>query len=158
MSNLELLESETNRILSGKLFLRAAFHNAQATSTGLSFRHNPRLHWILKQYKELHMALEKGLLRWLRHLLRQVVLHHAISILMIGGPAISPVRYSPGDGNASAGGGYHHGGMHFRVVSPPTADGLLPTLIYYHGGCFVSGGFATMTINCASLHSSVGAG
>lgn len=33
--------------------------------------------------------------------------------------------------------------MHFRVVSPPTADGLLPTLIYYHGGCFVSGGFAT---------------
>ncbi|VTM48780.1 lipase, GDXG family [Klebsiella pneumoniae] len=34
-------------------------------------------------------------------------------------------------------------GMHFRVVSPPTADGLLPTLIYYHGGCFVSGGFAT---------------
>ena len=32
-------------------------------------------------------------------------------------------------------------GMHFRVVSPPTADGLLPTLIYYHGGCFVSGGF-----------------
>ena len=42
------------------------------------------------------MALEKGLLRWLRHLLRQVVRHHAISILMIGGPAISPVRYSPG--------------------------------------------------------------
>lgn len=34
-------------------------------------------------------------------------------------------------------------GMHFRVVSPPTADGLLPTLIYYHGGCFVSGGFTT---------------
>ncbi|PPK19949.1 lipase, partial [Klebsiella pneumoniae] len=34
-------------------------------------------------------------------------------------------------------------GMHFRVVSPPTADGLLPTLIYYHGGCFVSGGFNT---------------
>ena len=34
-------------------------------------------------------------------------------------------------------------GMHFRVVLPPTADGLLPTLIYYHGGCFVSGGFTT---------------
>lgn len=34
-------------------------------------------------------------------------------------------------------------GMNFRIVSPPTASGLLPTLIYYHGGCFVSGGFAT---------------
>ncbi|MDU2543281.1 MAG: alpha/beta hydrolase [Klebsiella sp.] len=34
-------------------------------------------------------------------------------------------------------------GMHFRVVSPPNADGLLPALIYFHGGCFVSGGFAT---------------
>ena len=34
-------------------------------------------------------------------------------------------------------------GMHFGVVSPPTADGLLPTLIYYHGGCFVSGEFDT---------------
>ncbi|HBR1265807.1 TPA: alpha/beta hydrolase [Klebsiella quasipneumoniae] len=34
-------------------------------------------------------------------------------------------------------------GMNFRIVSPPTASGLLPTLIYYHGGCFVSCGFAT---------------
>ncbi len=55
-----------------------------------------------------------------------------------------PVRYLAGETeNASAGGGYHPEGMHFRVVSPPTADGLLPTLIYYHGGCFVSGGFTT---------------
>ncbi len=90
------------------------------------------------------MALEKGLLRWLRHLLRQVVRHHAISILMIGGPAISPVRYSPGRRKRECGWRISPlEGMHFRVVSPPTADGLLPTLIYYHGGCFVSGGFAT---------------
>ena len=34
-------------------------------------------------------------------------------------------------------------GMHFRVVSPPTADGLLPTLSSYPGGCFVRGGFTT---------------
>lgn len=89
------------------------------------------------------MALEKGLLRWLRHLLRQVVRHHAISILMIGGPAISPVRYSPGRRKRECGWRISPEGMHFRVVSPPTADGLLPTLIYYHGGCFVSGGFTT---------------
>ncbi len=90
------------------------------------------------------MALEKGLLRWLRHLLRQVVRHHAISILMIGGPAISPVRYSPGETETRVRvEDITLEGMHFRVVSPPTADGLLPTLIYYHGGCFVSGGFTT---------------
>lgn len=34
-------------------------------------------------------------------------------------------------------------GMPLRVVSPPNASGTLPTVIYYHGGCFVSGGFAT---------------
>ena len=34
-------------------------------------------------------------------------------------------------------------GMHFRVVSPQNAAGPLPTVIYYHGGCFISGGFAT---------------
>ncbi len=33
--------------------------------------------------------------------------------------------------------------MTLRVVSPPKNDGLLPTIVYYHGGCFVSGGFAT---------------
>ena len=49
-------------------------------------------------------------------------------------------------------------GMHFRVVSPPTADGLLPTLIYYHGGCFSAAALPPMTINCASLPGSVGAG
>lgn len=31
----------------------------------------------------------------------------------------------------------------FRVVSPRHASGALPCVIYYHGGCFVSGGFAT---------------
>ncbi|ECQ4801118.1 alpha/beta hydrolase [Salmonella enterica] len=31
----------------------------------------------------------------------------------------------------------------FRVVSPLNATGKLPCIIYYHGGCFVSGGFAT---------------
>lgn len=35
------------------------------------------------------------------------------------------------------------GGMTFRVVSPLNASGALPAVIYYHGGCFVSGGFAT---------------
>lgn len=33
--------------------------------------------------------------------------------------------------------------MTFRVVSPRNAMGKLPCVIYYHGGCFVSGGFAT---------------
>lgn len=33
--------------------------------------------------------------------------------------------------------------MTFRVVSPLNATGSLPCVIYYHGGCFVSGGFAT---------------
>ncbi len=34
-------------------------------------------------------------------------------------------------------------GINFCVVSPQNAAGPLPTVIYYHGGCFVSGGFAT---------------
>lgn len=34
-------------------------------------------------------------------------------------------------------------GMTFRVISPQDAVSLLPTVIYYHGGCFISGGFAT---------------
>lgn len=34
-------------------------------------------------------------------------------------------------------------GLMFRVVSPLNAPDLLPAVIYYHGGCFVSGGFAT---------------
>ncbi|EAT0717163.1 alpha/beta hydrolase [Salmonella enterica] len=33
--------------------------------------------------------------------------------------------------------------MTFRVVSPLNATGKLPCIIYYHSGCFVSGGFAT---------------
>lgn len=33
--------------------------------------------------------------------------------------------------------------MMFRVVSPRDTMGKLPCVIYYHGGCFVSGGFAT---------------
>lgn len=33
--------------------------------------------------------------------------------------------------------------MTFRVVSPLNDTGKLPCIIYYHGGCFVSGGFAT---------------
>ncbi|SUH25914.1 acetyl esterase [Salmonella enterica subsp. enterica] len=33
--------------------------------------------------------------------------------------------------------------MTFRVVSPPNASGSLPCILYYHGGCFVSGGFLT---------------
>ncbi len=35
------------------------------------------------------------------------------------------------------------GGMTFRLVSPLNAQGALPTVIYFHGGCFVSGGFDT---------------
>ncbi|MEG0099864.1 MAG: alpha/beta hydrolase [Citrobacter sp.] len=34
-------------------------------------------------------------------------------------------------------------GMIFRVISPLNATRSLPCVIYYHGGCFVSGGFAT---------------
>ncbi|MGC6388424.1 alpha/beta hydrolase [Ewingella sp. S1.OA.A_B6] len=34
-------------------------------------------------------------------------------------------------------------GISLRVVSPLNAKGRLPAVIYYHGGCFVSGGFAT---------------
>ncbi|MBZ7216617.1 alpha/beta hydrolase [Klebsiella grimontii] len=34
-------------------------------------------------------------------------------------------------------------GMFFRVVSPLNATGALPAVIYFHGGCFISGGFAT---------------
>lgn len=34
-------------------------------------------------------------------------------------------------------------GMTLRVFSPLDACGTLPALIYYHGGCFISGGFAT---------------
>ncbi|ECG8600516.1 alpha/beta hydrolase [Salmonella enterica subsp. salamae] len=34
-------------------------------------------------------------------------------------------------------------GITFRIVSPRNASGALPCVIYYHGGCFVSGGFAT---------------
>lgn len=34
-------------------------------------------------------------------------------------------------------------GMTFQVYSPRNAATLLPTVIYYHGGCFISGGFET---------------
>lgn len=34
-------------------------------------------------------------------------------------------------------------GMTFRVISPLNTSGSLPCVIYYHGGCFVSGGFIT---------------
>ncbi|WP_281549933.1 alpha/beta hydrolase [Kluyvera cryocrescens] len=34
-------------------------------------------------------------------------------------------------------------GMTFRVISPLNATHSLPCIIYYHGGCFISGGFAT---------------
>lgn len=34
-------------------------------------------------------------------------------------------------------------GMTFRVISPLNTSGPLPCVIYYHGGCFVSGGFLT---------------
>lgn len=34
-------------------------------------------------------------------------------------------------------------GLTFRIVSPLNAASHLPTVIYFHGGCFVSGGFAT---------------
>ncbi|SQA97977.1 Acetyl esterase [Cedecea neteri] len=30
-----------------------------------------------------------------------------------------------------------------RIVAPLNKDKMLPTIIYYHGGCFVSGGFST---------------
>jgi acetyl esterase len=34
-------------------------------------------------------------------------------------------------------------GITFRVFSPLNAPEILPAVIYYHGGCFVSGGFDT---------------
>ncbi|MGY5959142.1 alpha/beta hydrolase [Kosakonia sp. BK9b] len=34
-------------------------------------------------------------------------------------------------------------GITLRLFSPCNASGVLPALIYYHGGCFISGGFAT---------------
>jgi len=34
-------------------------------------------------------------------------------------------------------------GLTLRIVSPLNADSHLPAVIYFHGGCFVSGGFAT---------------
>ena len=34
-------------------------------------------------------------------------------------------------------------GMTFRIVSPLNASGALPAVIYFHGGCFISGRFAT---------------
>lgn len=34
-------------------------------------------------------------------------------------------------------------GLRFRVFSPLDAEETLPALIYYHGGCFISGGFET---------------
>lgn len=34
-------------------------------------------------------------------------------------------------------------GMTLKVVAPLNAPDLLPAVIYYHGGCFISGGFAT---------------
>lgn len=34
-------------------------------------------------------------------------------------------------------------GMNFRIFSPPNSPDTLPAVIYYHGGCFISGGFAT---------------
>jgi Esterase/lipase len=34
-------------------------------------------------------------------------------------------------------------GITLRIVSPLNAPETLPTVIYYHGGCFVSGGFDT---------------
>lgn len=33
--------------------------------------------------------------------------------------------------------------MTFRVFSPFNAPEMLPCALYYHGGCFVSGGFET---------------
>ena len=33
--------------------------------------------------------------------------------------------------------------MTFQVYSPIESPAFLPTVIYYHGGCFISGGFAT---------------
>lgn len=35
------------------------------------------------------------------------------------------------------------GGITLRVVSPLNSQSALPAVVYYHGGCFVSGGFAT---------------
>lgn len=34
-------------------------------------------------------------------------------------------------------------GITFRVFSPLNASEILPAVIYYHGGCFISGGFDT---------------
>lgn len=49
-------------------------------------------------------------------------------------------------------------GMTFRLFSPLDGEHMLPTLIYYHGGCFVSGEFATTTNNYANSPFTAAAG
>lgn len=34
-------------------------------------------------------------------------------------------------------------GLRLRIVSPHNSTAILPAAVYFHGGCFVSGGFAT---------------
>lgn len=49
-------------------------------------------------------------------------------------------------------------GITFRIVSPRNASGALPCVIYYHGGCFVSGGLSPTTINCGNWLTSADVG
>ncbi|QKN83862.1 alpha/beta hydrolase [Scandinavium goeteborgense] len=38
---------------------------------------------------------------------------------------------------------FEHEGIRFWVASPLQSSGSLPAVVYYHGGCFISGGVAT---------------
>ena len=54
-------------------------------------------------------------------------------------------------------------GLTIRVFSPLNAPELLPAAIYYHGGCFISGGFPSVSLlrqlpgGCDSIQAGAGA-
>jgi acetyl esterase len=89
------------------------------------------------------MALEKVLHSWFRDLSLQGGPHHVARILMtesrlycqhgLAGETETRVQVET----------LVLEGLTIRVFSPLNAPELLPAAIYYHGGCFISGGFDT---------------
>lgn len=96
---------------------------------------------MLKQYRELHVVLERGAASLIEALVAagrpsscdqhtdDRKAGYIISMVFAGE---MEMRVWVGDTILES--------IHFRVVSLPTADGLLLTLIYYCNGCFASGG------------------
>ncbi len=90
------------------------------------------------------MPLEKGIAELVAGFIAAGRPLLANRILMTGGRATSPARHwQEKQKPASKVEDIELDAMTFRVVSPLNATGKLPCIIYYHGGCFVSGGFAT---------------